>query len=72
MEEFFAALGKGVLVIFVVTIVCTLLAYPTEWVVNYLINPALLHTLFNVSSFDFWHALCLNYLISMFAAKSSK
>lgn len=54
------ALGVGLLVG-----LCLLAGYPTMWIVNYLITPTLLTTVFGISALTFWKAFWLNFLASI-------
>lgn len=49
-----------------------LLAYPTLWVVNYLITPGILIKIFGIPALTFWKAFWLNFLCgSLFKSTST-
>lgn len=49
-----------------VLLLAALLAYPTMWLVNYLIAPNILLLLFGVAKLNFWKALALNTFVGVF------
>lgn len=62
METFLKGVGVSVVLVIVLFLFSALFAFPTKWVVNYLINPTLLATIFTTGKFTFWHAWAFNLL----------
>lgn len=54
-----------------VVLMALLMTFPVMWLVNYLFLPSVIHSLFGVWSFDFWHALWLSTLCSCLFKSSS-
>jgi hypothetical protein len=64
MNKFFEAIGLGIVAFVVVIGLSLLLAFPTKWAINYVVNPTLLATVFTTGHFSVWHAWALNFLAS--------
>jgi hypothetical protein len=73
METFLKVVGVVVAILATVAVIALVMAFPTMWMMNYLLTPHVLLTVFGVSQITFWKALWLNVLIGFFfsAGKSS-
>jgi hypothetical protein len=71
MDTIVKYVGAGVLIFALVVVFSLLAAYPTMWLVNYLITPSLLTTIFGISALTFWKAFWLNFLASALFKSSS-
>jgi hypothetical protein len=56
--------NTGLVFIAIATVILLSLigAYPTKWLINYLVTPAFLTYVFGVAKFTAWRAFWLNYL----------
>ena len=64
-------LGIGVLVVGLIVGLSLLLAFPTMWLVNYLIAPSALTAVFGISALTFWKAFWLNFLAGILFKSSN-
>lgn len=64
-------LGIGVLVVGLIVGLSLLLAFPTMWLVNYLIAPSALTAVFGISALTFWKAFWLNFLAGILFRSSN-
>jgi hypothetical protein len=57
-------LGTGVIigVVGLVIVLSLLFAWPTLWVINYLVAPTALKAVFGISQLTFWKAFWLNFI----------
>ena len=72
MDALLKAIGAIVVFTAIVIALCTLGAYPTKWVVNWLFTPNVIRTVFGVSAISVWQAWALNFICSwLFKSNSS-
>lgn len=64
MEDITKAVGTVLLFVAALVAICFLAAYPTLWLVNYLITPQVITVVFGISALTFWKAFWLNFLCS--------
>jgi hypothetical protein len=62
MEPIVKAFGVVLLATGLIFGLSVLMAYPTMWLVNYLITPSALLSLFGIAQLTFWKAFWLNFL----------
>jgi hypothetical protein len=60
-----ANIGFWFLVMVLAVGISLLSAFPTKWILNYLLTPGVLTTVFGVAKLTFWRAFWLNYVSSM-------
>jgi len=71
MEDIVKAVGTVLLFLAAIVAICFLAAYPTLWLVNYLITPQVLVAMFGIPALTFWKAFWLNFLCSALFKSSS-
>lgn len=64
MEAFIKIVGTVALVVGLIVGISFLVAYPTMWLVNYLITSSALVAVFGIPALTFWKAFWLNFLCS--------
>jgi hypothetical protein len=64
MEKFTKAIGAFVLIMLTIALVSVMGAYPTKWLVNYVLAPQFIYFVFGVTKIGFWKALATNVLAS--------
>ena len=64
MDDILKGFGAFVLIMVIAVGICFLAAYPTLWLVNYLITPTVLTAVFGIPALTFWKAFWLNFLCS--------
>jgi hypothetical protein len=62
MEDFVKVVGTLFLVVVLFAGFALLAAWPTMWMVNYLLSPSLLVSVFGIPALTFWKAFWLNFL----------
>ena len=64
METVVKALGVFTLAMLLIVAVSVIGAYPTKWLVNYVLAPQFIYFVFGVTKIGFWKALGTNVLAS--------
>ena len=64
MEKFTKAIGAFVLIMLTIALGSVIGAYPTKWLVNYVLAPQFIYFVFGVTKIGFWKALTTNMLAS--------
>ena len=72
MEKLTKAVGATVLIFAALFGWSILMAFPTKWMVNYLLSPNAVHSLFGVSELGMWQGFILNMLTGFLFRPSSK
>lgn len=62
MDTFFKVVGVIVVSVAGVVGLAIVMAYPTKWMVNYLVSPAALTVVFGAPVLGIWKALALNFI----------
>ena len=71
MEDLVKVAGTLILVVGLFFLISFLAAYPTMWLINYLITPSALAVVFGIPALTFWKAFWLNFLCSaLFKSRS--
>jgi hypothetical protein len=71
LETFLKAIGLGLILFVVVTVISVFMAFPVMWLVNSLFTPFVLLTVFGSSQIGFWQALGLSLLTGVLFKGSS-
>lgn len=64
MENLTKVIGAFVLIMLTIALVSVMGAYPTKWLVNYVLAPGFIYFVFGVTKIGFWKALATNVLAS--------
>jgi Flp pilus assembly protein TadB len=62
MDKLTKAIGAFVLALVLIVAISLLGAYPTKWLVNYVLAPGFIYFVFGVTKIGFWKALTTNIL----------
>ena len=64
MDKLTKAIGAFVLIMLTIALISVMGAYPTKWLVNYVLAPGFIYFVFGVTKIGFWKALGANVLAS--------
>lgn len=62
MDKLTKVIGAFVLALALIVAISLLGAYPTKWLVNYVLAPGFIYFVFGVTKIGFWKALTTNIL----------
>jgi hypothetical protein len=62
MDKFAQVIGVIVLGFLAITGLAVVMAYPTKWVINYLLTPSAIQSVFGAPELTVWKALALNFI----------